>query len=114
MLFWFISISALGVRGIAQHPEILFSFSPTYAVAFFAAHPLASFLVLGAVVMVVTGGEALYADMGQFRRRLIRFCWFTLFLQPSLLNYRGQGALLLAELPAVDSQFFRLVSSWFL
>jgi KUP system potassium uptake protein len=114
MLFWFISITALGVRGIAQHPEILFSFSPTYAVAFFAAHPLASFLVLGAVVLVVTGGEALYADMGHFGRRPIRVVWFGMVLPALLLNYLGQGALLLAEPTAVDNPFFRLVPSWFL
>jgi KUP system potassium uptake protein len=114
MLFWFISISALGVRGIAQHPEILFSFSPTYAVAFFAAHPLASFLVLGAVVLVVTGGEALYADMGHFGRRPIRVVWFAMVLPALLLNYLGQGALLLAEPTAVDNPFFRLVPSWYL
>ena len=114
MLFWFVSIAALGVGGIVQHPEILFSFSPTYAVAFFVAHPLASFLVLGAVVLVVTGGEALYADMGHFGPRPIRVVWFGMVLPALLLNYLGQGALLLAEPTAVDNPFFRLVPEWFL
>ncbi len=114
MLFWFVSITALGVHGIAQHPEILYSFSPTYAVAFFLAHPLASFLVLGAVVLVVTGGEALYADMGHFGPRPIRVVWFSMVLPALLLNYLGQGALLLADPTAVDNPFFRLVPSWYL
>ena len=114
MLLWFFGIAALGIRGIALHPEILLSFSPTYAFAFFTAHPLASFLVLGAVVLVVTGGEALYADMGHFGRRPIRVVWFSMVLPALLLNYLGQGALLLAEPTAVDNPFFRLVPSWFL
>ena len=97
-----------------RHPEILLSFSPTYAIALFAAHPLASFLVLGAVVLVVTGGEALYADMGHFGPRPIRVVWFALVLPALLLNYFGQGALLLAEPNAVDNPFFRLVPSLFL
>ena len=114
MLFWFISIAAIGIRGIALHPEILLSFSPTYAVAFFLAHPLLSFIVLGAVVLVVTGGEALYADMGHFGPRPIRVVWFVMVLPALLLNYLGQGSLLLAEPTAVDNPFFRLVPSWYL
>jgi len=114
MLFWFFSITALGIRGIALHPEILLSFSPTYAVGFFADHPLASFLVLGAVVLVVTGGEALYADMGHFGPRPIRVVWLGMVLPALLVNYLGQGALLLAEPTAVDNPFFRLVPSWYL
>ena len=114
MLVWFISIAALGIGGIVKHPEILLSFSPTYAIGFFAAHPLASFLVLGAVVLVVTGGEALYADMGHFGPRPIRVVWFGMVLPALLLNYLGQGALLLAEPTAVDNPFFRLVPPLFL
>ena len=114
MLFWFVSIIFLGIRGIMLHPEILLSFSPTYAVAFFADHPLASFLVLGAVVLVVTGGEALYADMGHFGPRPIRVVWLGMVLPALLLNYLGQGALLLADPTAVDNPFFRLVPSLFL
>ena len=114
MTFWFISIAALGIRGVWLHPEILQSFSPTYAVAFFLAHPMASFLVLGAVVLVVTGGEALYADMGHFGPRPIRVVWLGVVLPCLLLNYLGQGALLLADPTAVDNPFFRLVPSAFL
>jgi KUP system potassium uptake protein len=114
MVFWFTSITALGIRGIALHPEILLSFSPTYAVGIFLQHPMASFLVLGAVVLVVTGGEALYADMGHFGRRPIRVVWLAVVLPALLLNYLGQGALLLAEPTAVDNPFFRLVPSWYL
>jgi KUP system potassium uptake protein len=114
MLFWFVSITVLGIRGIAEHPEILYSFSPTYGFSFFMAHPRASFLVLGAVVLVVTGGEALYADMGHFGPRPIRVVWLGMVLPALLLNYLGQGALLLAEPTAVDNPFFRLVPSWFL
>lgn len=114
MSFWFLSITMLGIRGIAMHPDILWSFSPTYAVSFFTAHPLTSFLALGAVVLVVTGGEALYADMGHFGPRPIRVVWLGIVLPALLLNYLGQGALLLADPTAVDNPFFRLVPSWFL
>jgi KUP system potassium uptake protein len=114
MLAWFLSIAALGLGGILKHPEILLSFSPTYAFGFFTAHPLVSFLVLGAVVLVVTGGEALYADMGHFGPRPIRVVWYSLVLPALLLNYLGQGALLLAEPTAVDNPFFRLVPPMFL
>lgn len=111
MVCWFLSIAALGIRGVWLHPEILYSFSPTWAVLFFGDHPLASFLVLGAVVLVVTGGEALYADMGHFGRRPIRVVWLGVVLPALLLNYLGQGGLLLAEPTAVDNPFFRLVPS---
>jgi KUP system potassium uptake protein len=114
MLFWFVSITILGVRGILLHPGILVSFSPTYAIGFFALHPMASFIVLGAVVLVVTGGEALYADMGHFGPRPIRVVWLGMVLPALLVNYLGQGALLIAEPTAVDNPFFRLVPSWFL
>ena len=114
MAIWFICIAALGIRGLTLHPEILLSFSPTYGVAFFADHPHASFLVLGAVVLVVTGGEALYADLGHFGPRPIRVVWNFFVLPALLLNYLGQGALLLAEPTAVDNPFFRLVPSFFL
>ena len=114
MLIWFASIALLGLGGIMKHPEIIKSFSPTYAVAFFANHPHTSFLVLGAVVLVVTGGEALYADMGHFGPRPIRVVWYSMVLPALLLNYLGQGALLLAEPTAVDNPFFRLVPELFL
>lgn len=114
MLAWFISIAALGVHGITLHPDILLSFSPTWGVKFFLAHPMASFMVLGAVVLVVTGGEALYADMGHFGPRPIRVVWLGMVLPALLLNYMGQGALLLSDPAAVDNPFFLLVPEWYL
>ena len=114
MLVWFVSIAVLGVAGIMKHAEIIKSFSPSYGFVFFMSHPLASFLVLGAVVLVVTGGEALYADMGHFGPRPIRVVWNGMVLPALLLNYLGQGALLLADPAAVDNPFFRLVPSLFL
>jgi KUP system potassium uptake protein len=114
MLFWFGSIAVIGLRGIIMHPEILLSFSPWYGVVFFVAHPLAAFLVLGAVVLVVTGGEALYADMGHFGPRPIRVVWLGVVLPALMLNYLGQGGLLLADPGAVDNPFFRLVPEWYL
>jgi len=112
MLAWFLSISILGIRGIAQHPDILLSVNPWYAVDFFLQHPMRSFIVLGAVVLVVTGGEALYADMGHFGPRPIRVAWFLLVFPALLLNYFGQGALILALPTAVENPFYLLAPSW--
>ncbi|HEX7121138.1 MAG TPA: potassium transporter Kup [Gemmatimonadaceae bacterium] len=112
MLVWFVGIAILGLRGIVIHPEVLLSFNPWYGVAFFADHPLRSFVVLGAVVLVVTGGEALYADMGHFGRRPIRVVWLALVLPALLLNYMGQGSLLLSDPSAVENPFFLLAPSW--
>ena len=112
MLAWFISITVLGIRGIAQHPEILQSVNPWYGVQFFLLQPLRAFVVLGAVVLVVTGGEALYADMGHFGRRPIRVAWFALVFPALLLNYFGQGALILASPEAVENPFYLLAPSW--
>jgi len=113
MLLWFSCIAALGLRGIAMHPEVLRAVNPWYAVEFFLADRLAGFLVLGAVVLVITGGEALYADMGHFGRRPIRLAWFGVALPALLLNYFGQAALLI-ETPGVENPFFALVPAWFL
>jgi KUP system potassium uptake protein len=112
MLAWFISISVLGIRGIMQHPDILLSVNPWYAVDFFLQHPSRSFVVLGAVVLVVTGAEALYADMGHFGPRPIRVAWFVLVFPALLLNYFGQGALILALPTAVENPFYLLAPSW--
>jgi KUP system potassium uptake protein len=112
MLAWFFSISVLGLRGIIQHPEILASVNPWYGVDFFIQHPMRSFVVLGAVVLVVTGGEALYADMGHFGRRPIRVAWFALVLPALLINYFGQGALILSSADAIENPFYLLAPSW--
>jgi KUP system potassium uptake protein len=114
MLVWFTCIAIMGVRGILMHPEILRAASPVYAVEFFLHDKLQGFLILGAVVLVITGGEALYADMGHFGRRPIKLAWFTVALPALLLNYFGQGALLLADPSAAANPFYSLVPAWFL
>jgi len=112
MLIWFATLGVLGVRGIALSPQVLWAFSPHYAVAFFFHDGLTAFLALGSVVLAVTGAEALYADMGHFGRGPIRASWFTVALPALMLNYFGQGGLLLADPAAIDSPFFRLAPSW--
>ncbi len=114
MLVWFSSIAVLGVRGILLHPEIFAALNPGYAVSFFTSDPVKSFVVLGAVVLVVTGGEALYADMGHFGRKPIRVAWLSLVLPALLLNYFGQGALILSDPSAAENPFYRLAPSWWL
>jgi KUP system potassium uptake protein len=114
MLAWFISIATIGVLEIARAPEILGGLNPWYAFRFFIDHPLRSFIVLGAVVLVITGGEALYADMGHFGRKPIRLVWFSLVLPALLLNYFGQGALLIRNPAAVENPFYLLAPRAFL
>jgi KUP system potassium uptake protein len=114
MLAWFLSIAVLGVSGIMTNPAVLTAVNPGYGVSFFVAHPMRSFVVLGAVVLVVTGGEALYADMGHFGKRPIRVAWFGLVLPALLLNYFGQGALVLGNPAAVENPFYLLAPQWFL
>jgi KUP system potassium uptake protein len=109
MVLWFATLAALGILHISRHPEILTALSPHYGLAFFLRHGLRGALILGSVVLVVTGGEALYADMGHFGVRPIRLAW-TSFVLPSLvLGYLGQGALLLADPKAAENPFFALV-----
>ncbi len=109
---WFVAIALLGIRGIVAHPGVLGAVWPGHAVRFFAEHGMAGFVVLGAVVLVVTGGEALYADMGHFGRRPIRLAWFGAVLPALLLNYFGQGAWLLEHPEAVRNPFFALAPRW--
>jgi KUP system potassium uptake protein len=111
-LLWFISIAALGIRWIATAPRVLFAASPHYAVQFFMESPLHAFLVLGAVFLVVTGGEALYADMGHFGKRPIQWAWFAVALPALLVNYFGQGALLLQQPELASSPFFHMAPRW--
>jgi KUP system potassium uptake protein len=108
MLVWFVSIAALGVMEIARSPGILAVLNPWYAFQFFATHPRASFVVLGAVVLVITGGEALYADMGHFGRKPIRMAWYGLVLPALIINYLGQGALVMRNPAAVENPFYLL------
>ena len=114
MLLYFAVIATLGVISIAQTPEILWAFSPHYAVEFFALDPLRAFLALGSVVLAVTGAEALYADMGHFGRNPIRVSWLFFVLPALMLNYMGQGALLSRlGAPALESPFYMLAAENF-
>jgi KUP system potassium uptake protein len=112
MLVWFVVLAALGLANVFAHPSVLAAVNPMYGVQFFARNGLAGFLVLGSVFLVVTGGEALYADMGHFGRRPIRFAWFVLVLPALLLNYFGQGALVIESPVAVEHPFFQLAPKW--
>jgi KUP system potassium uptake protein len=112
MVVWFVTIAALGVRSTLTRPEVLGAVDPRFAVAFFGEHGMHGVAVLGAVFLVVTGGEALYADMGHFGTRPIRQAWFGLVLPALLLNYFGQGALLLNDADAASNPFFRLAPGW--
>jgi KUP system potassium uptake protein len=113
MLVWFFTIAVLGVRSIVARPGVLVAADPRHGFWFFQDHGLAGFLTLGAVVLVVTGGEALYADMGHFGKRPIRIAWFGVALPALLLNYFGQGALLLREPAAATNPFYLLAPSAF-
>jgi KUP system potassium uptake protein len=108
MVLWFITIAALGVRWIVTEPAVLGAIDPRHAVTFFRDNGVQGFVILGAVFLVVTGGEALYADMGHFGKRPIRLAWFSLVLPALLLNYFGQGAMLLREPAAAEQAFFHM------
>ena len=109
---WFVAIAAAGVVGIARRPEVLAALNPMHAVLFLTQHGMTSFVVLGAVVLAVTGAEALYADMGHFGKRPIRIAWFSLVAPALTLNYFGQGALLIADPAAARNPFFLLLPGW--
>jgi KUP system potassium uptake protein len=112
MIIWFLTIAILGVAGITRHPQVLASILPIHGLRFFVNNQWIGFLILGAVFLVVTGGEALYADMGHFNARTIRFAWFAVVLPSLLLNYFGQGALLLSNPKEVIHPFFHLSPDW--
>jgi len=111
-LVWFAVIAILGVYHISTHPEILWAISPHYAVMFMWENPGTTFIILGAVVLCVTGGEALYADMGHFGKKPIRLAWFTTVMPALTLNYFGQGALLLSNPEAVKNPFYMMAPDW--
>jgi KUP system potassium uptake protein len=113
MVVWFVTIAALGARGILLDPSVLAAVNPAHAVSFFARNGVHGFLVLGAVVLVITGGEALYADMGHFGPRPIRVAWLGFAMPAILLNYFGQGALLLHDGSAARNPFYLLAPEWF-
>jgi KUP system potassium uptake protein len=109
MLLWFVSIALLGIPSIARHPEVLAALDPRHAIRFFVANGVHGFLLLGSVVLCITGGEALYADMGHFGRKPIRISWMALVFPALLLNYFGQGALLIDRgLEATANPFYQL------
>jgi len=113
MLFYFLAIALLGALSVAKSPEVLWAFSPTYAVEFFLLDPVRAFLALGSVVLAVTGAEALYADMGHFGRRPIGMSWLCFVLPALILNYMGQAALLTRDgAPALESPFYLLAPVW--
>jgi KUP system potassium uptake protein len=112
MCLWFIALAVLGVIQIAREPAVLLALSPTYAFEFLTGNPLAAFLSLGAVVLAVTGTEALYADMGHFGVRPIRRAWLWFVLPALAINYFGQGALLIHDSSAISNPFFLLTPDW--
>ncbi|WP_437309140.1 potassium transporter Kup [Sorangium sp. So ce388] len=111
-LVWFLALTLLGAKEILHSPGVLRAVSPEYAVSFFIANKVHGFLILGAVVLCITGGEALYADMGHFGREPIKYTWYTIVWPGLLINYFGQGAKLLEDPTAAASPFYALVPSW--
>lgn len=112
ILFWFIVLGAMGIRGIMMAPEVWHALSPVYAVQFMIDNGYHALVVIGAVFLVVTGGEALYADMGHFGRKPIRLAWFTVAMPGLVLNYFGQGALVLTDPEAITNPFYLLAPTW--
>ncbi len=111
-IVWFLVIALLGVSQIVTHPTILWALSPHYALLFIWANPGVTFIILGAVVLCVTGAEALYADLGHFGKKPIRLAWFSVVMPSLVLNYFGQGALLLNNPAAVKNPFFLMAPDW--
>ncbi|WP_431895916.1 potassium transporter Kup [Micromonospora haikouensis] len=112
MIAWFLAIAACGIAGIARYPDILEALSPSYALGFLAGRFDVAFFALAAIVLAVTGAEALYADMGHFGRRAITRAWLLLVFPACALSYLGQGALILSDPATISSPFFLLVPSW--
>ena len=111
-LIWFLTLAALGIINIGDAPEIIAAFNPMYAVSFIVSHPSTAYIVMGAVVLVVTGVEALYLDMGHFGRTPVRYAWLLIVLPSLLINYLGQGALLLSNPEAIKNPFYLMVPDW--
>ncbi|MBL6940403.1 MAG: potassium transporter Kup [Alphaproteobacteria bacterium] len=112
MVLWFVVIAWLGLAAIAQNPQILLAVNPYYGVVLFYTEPWTAFVALGSVVLAVTGCEALYADMGHFGRRPIRLAWIAIALPALVLNYFGQGAMVLIDPRAIDNTFYALAPHW--
>ncbi|MEZ5830755.1 MAG: potassium transporter Kup [Dongiaceae bacterium] len=114
VLVWFAVLAALGAVEIVRNPGILLALNPSYGLAFAVAHPASLLIVLGSVLLAVTGAEALYADLGHFGRKPIQFSWFMIVLPASMISYFGQGALVLRNPAAAADPFFLLAPHWFL
>jgi len=114
MVLWFLTLGALGLFSIAHEPQVLSALGPWHAVRFFDDNPILGFFALGAAVLVLTGGEALYADMGHFGHKPIQLAWFGLVLPALVINYFGQGALLLRDPQAITNPFYLLAPDWLL
>lgn len=112
MIIWFICLGVLGILSVAQNPQVLWAINPIYAYQFLSADPWLSFLAMGSIVLAITGGEALYADMGHFGKYPIRLAWFYFVLPALVLNYFGQGALLLHNPLAIQNPFYLLAPAW--
>ncbi|WP_250339737.1 potassium transporter Kup [Luteibacter flocculans] len=109
MVLWFLVLAGLGIRQLVAHPQVLVALNPWYAITFFIEHGKLAFIALGGVVLALTGAEALYADMGHFGKRPIRLAWFGFVLPALLINYFGQGALLLHDQTAIENPFYKMV-----
>ena len=109
---WFVVLAVLGLYHVAQNPAVLVAMSPHYALNFIIEHPMLAFIALGAVILCATGAEALYADMGHFGKLPIRLAWFSLVMPALVLNYFGQGAMLLAHPENVANPFFEMAPHW--
>ncbi len=112
MVVWFLCLGLLGVLAIVQNPQVLWALNPIYAYHFLSTDPLLAFFAMGAIVLAITGGEALYADMGHFGKHPIRLTWFYFVLPSLALNYFGQGALLLRNPKAIENPFYLLAPDW--
>ena len=111
-VLWFAVLAVLGIVHIINNPAVLWALSPHYALIFLTAQPHIAFIALGSVVLCVTGAEALYADMGHFGKRPIRLAWFSLVMPALVLNYFGQGAMLLAHPEKVNNPFYEMAPTW--
>jgi KUP system potassium uptake protein len=112
MMLWFVALGAVGIWNIGQHPTILAALNPLHALRFVTGHGLASFVVLGSVLLAITGAEALYADVGHFGKKAVRIAWFGLAAPALVLNYFGQGALLIANPKALENPFYLSYPGW--
>ncbi|MEO0316926.1 MAG: hypothetical protein RL404_603 [Pseudomonadota bacterium] len=112
MVIWFVSLAAFGIASVMKNPEILAAVNPLHAAAFISEHTLQAYIVMGSVVLVVTGVEALYLDMGHFGRRPVRLAWLLVALPALMINYFGQGALMLSNPEAATNPFFLMLPEW--